>query len=234
MNDKDLDSSWAWSQIEAMADGSLRGRERRRMRLHVRADARLRRAVEEARAVSAALRGVPRAPLPHGLLLKLIRIPSLALPRQSAADEPLGAIARPRASFMARPAGLAAAAIAATAIVAAFLLLPRPVPQPNDGSSPPSGGQHGGLDSQARATTESARSTPEPESGASTASPPADQSDASIESLRELDAALQYVRSGAEITRRGVARQVGRGFIEALNISRSALVDDDSQHKKGG
>ncbi|HEX5421524.1 MAG TPA: hypothetical protein VFY39_16145, partial [Gammaproteobacteria bacterium] len=60
MNDTDLDSSWAWSQAEAMADGSLGGRERRRMRRHMQADPELRQAVNAARAVSIALRGARR------------------------------------------------------------------------------------------------------------------------------------------------------------------------------
>jgi hypothetical protein len=272
MNDKDLNSSWAWSQIEAMADGSLRGRERQRMRRHMEADPRLRRAVEDAREMRAALRGLPRARAPHGLLRKLMCIPGLAPPPRKAPPQKapqarhLGtaaasgrqAVRNARPSFFARPAGLAAAGVAASAIAAAFLLMPRPAP---DGSSRAPGGQQSVRESQvrgpdqsspttaavrgptqsppkaaaARGQTQSPPTAAASESNPSTVTTAAGNSGAgSTEALRQLDAALHYVRSSAEITRRGVARQVGRGFIEALHISRSALIGDESEQKKGG
>ena len=95
--------AWAWEQIEAMADGSLRGGERRRMRAALRRDARLRAAVERARLVRAALANVERAPVPAGLLGRLLAVPPARRRRVSWA-------------LIAAPAGLAAAAVAAVMI----------------------------------------------------------------------------------------------------------------------
>ncbi len=70
---KELDSRWAWSRVEAMADGSLPRRDARRMRAACARDPELRLAVERARALRGALRRVGRTPVPLVLYYRLLR-----------------------------------------------------------------------------------------------------------------------------------------------------------------
>jgi anti-sigma factor RsiW len=58
-----------------MADGSLKGDERRRMREAMRGDPALRAAVERAGHVRAGLRQLRTAPVPAGLLRRLLAVP---------------------------------------------------------------------------------------------------------------------------------------------------------------
>jgi hypothetical protein len=102
-----LDQQWAWSQVEAMADGTLPASDEARMRAALRADARLREAVERATAIRGGLRRLGRSPVPPSLWRRLLRVPRAAArpkPRRAA-----GVVA-------AAGLGLAAAAIAAVAI----------------------------------------------------------------------------------------------------------------------
>jgi anti-sigma factor RsiW len=69
------ESNWAWERIEALADGSLDAADRARMNEALRADPRLRAAVERARAVRSALRDLGGAPVPAGLLGRLLGAP---------------------------------------------------------------------------------------------------------------------------------------------------------------
>lgn len=110
MTEKDLTNEWAWSQVEAYADGSLDAAAQARMRTELEHDARLCAAVERAGAVRAALRGMRGAPLPRGLRGRLLRIPGQPTMR-------MGWLAA------------AAAAIAAAAIAPALLREPEPTPE---------------------------------------------------------------------------------------------------------
>jgi hypothetical protein len=90
---KDLDQQWAWSQVEAAADGSLGYRDRQRMRDAIAADPALRKAIEDARRIRAALAGsASHTPVPPGLRERLLRIPEGA-PRLPARRWPIGAVA---------------------------------------------------------------------------------------------------------------------------------------------
>lgn len=115
MTQKDLHNEWAWSQIEAYADGSLDGAAHERMRAELANDARLRAAVERADAVRAALREIHSAPLPRGLRGKLWRIPGQRVMHWS---------------WLAVPAAAAMATIAAIAI-APLLTSPQVEPDPS-------------------------------------------------------------------------------------------------------
>jgi anti-sigma factor RsiW len=182
MKETDLSKKWAWSQVEAMADGSLEPGERRRMRRLMKADPSLEDAVQRARRIRAELRRLDGARVPPRLGARLAAI--AAAGRTHASRKPL---ARPRTSF--ERSLLAGAALAAAAIaVATALLSIQPAPPPSQ--------------------------TPEA-------------------ALRDLSAAMQYMRRGAVITKQGVAREVGQGIIEALDIGRSA-VGGHSEPEKGG
>jgi hypothetical protein len=111
MTQRDLSEEWAFSQLEAWADGSLTGEARARLDAAIAADPLLAAAAERAVAVRRALRGSPRLPMPRGLRGRL-----LAIPRGS-----------PRAQSFALPAFASAAA--ALAVVAGVLWLePEPPP----------------------------------------------------------------------------------------------------------
>lgn len=69
-----LTTEWAWSQVEAMADGSLRGEDRKRMQRMIRNDTSLGAAVDRARAVHAGLRQPRRVPVPGDLRRRLFAI----------------------------------------------------------------------------------------------------------------------------------------------------------------
>lgn len=72
MSKTTIEREWAWTQVEAMADGTLEGGDLERMRRALSEDKELRAAVETARVVLGGLRraGVP-AP-PAGLLRRLL------------------------------------------------------------------------------------------------------------------------------------------------------------------
>jgi anti-sigma factor RsiW len=112
MTTPDIDGDWAWSQVEAWADGTLDADDRARMRAALEADPALRAAVGRAAEVHGALRHRAPAPLPAGLRRRLLAIPGPP-------------------TF--RLAWVALPAAAAAALVAAFVMLaPRPVAPPPD------------------------------------------------------------------------------------------------------
>jgi ferric-dicitrate binding protein FerR (iron transport regulator) len=75
MSEKPERSKWAWERIEAFADDSLDASDRARMHEALRADPSLRAAVERARAVRSTLGDLRRAPVPAGLLGRLLAAP---------------------------------------------------------------------------------------------------------------------------------------------------------------
>ena len=72
MTSRQLEIGWARSQLEAMADGSLRGRDLERMRRVLAQDPQLREDLARASAMLAALRARRPARPPRGLLGKLL------------------------------------------------------------------------------------------------------------------------------------------------------------------
>jgi hypothetical protein len=111
MTQRDLNEEWAWTQLEAWADGSLTGESRARMDAAIAADPRLSAAAERAVAVHRALHEAPAAVrMPSGLRRRLLTIPARA--------------PRARCSFFV-PA-LASAAAAAAVIAVALWLRPEP------------------------------------------------------------------------------------------------------------
>lgn len=115
MTQRDLSEEWAWTQLEAWADGSLTGESRARMEVVIAADPRIRAAAERAVAVRRALRASPPAAMPPGLRRRLLGIP--------------GQSPRARHSFFVPALASAAAAVAVVAI--ALWLVPEP-PAPVD------------------------------------------------------------------------------------------------------
>lgn len=77
----ELDIHWAWSRIEAMADGSLSRQDERRMRAALANDPELRSALGRARELRGALGRLGKAPMPLSLYRRLSRI---AAPEQGA------------------------------------------------------------------------------------------------------------------------------------------------------
>ena len=116
MTQKDLNEEWAWTQLEAWADGSLTGESRARMAAAIAADPRLAAAAERAIAVHRALHAAPAARMPSGLRLRLLAIPSRP--------------PRARRSFF-MPT-LASAAAAAAITIAALWLSWQPAKPPLD------------------------------------------------------------------------------------------------------
>ncbi len=112
MTQRDLSEEWAWTQLEAWADGSLTGESRARMAAAITGDPRLAAAAERAAAVHRALRASPPAAMPRGLRWRLLGIP--------------GRAPRARRSFFV-PA-LASAVAAAAVVAVALSLRPEPVP----------------------------------------------------------------------------------------------------------
>ena len=76
MTQKELNEEWAWTQLEAWADGSLTGESRARMAAAIAADPLLKAASERAVAVHRALREAQSSPMPSGLRRRLLAIPS--------------------------------------------------------------------------------------------------------------------------------------------------------------
>ena len=113
MTQKDLSEEWAWTQLEAWADGSLTGESRARMDAAMAADPRLRAAAERAVAVRSALRESLSLSLPRGLRRRLLANPSHA--------------PRPRRSYFV-PALASAAAAAAIVAVALWVRPESPAP----------------------------------------------------------------------------------------------------------
>lgn len=116
MTQRDLNEEWAWTQLEAWADGSLTGESRVRMDAAIAADPRLSAAAERAAAVHRALQAAPAVRMPRGLRGRLLAIPTRA--------------PRARRSFFI-PA-LASAAAAAAIIAGALWLKPEPAKPPPD------------------------------------------------------------------------------------------------------
>lgn len=73
---RSIDSQWAWSQIEAMADGSLSSGDVRRMREAMAREPALAAAVARARALRRELGTLGRTPVPASLTGRLLAIPS--------------------------------------------------------------------------------------------------------------------------------------------------------------
>jgi ferric-dicitrate binding protein FerR (iron transport regulator) len=111
MTERDLNSEWARTQLEAWADGTLTSESRARMEALIAADPRLERAAERAAAVHRALRASRPEPMPRGLRRRL-----LAIPGQS-----------PRRHWFVLPA-FASAAAAAAVVAAVLWLSPEPPP----------------------------------------------------------------------------------------------------------
>lgn len=84
---------WAWTRIEAMADGTLAAAERGRMSRAMTADPALGAAVDRARRLNAELRRLPRARPPRGLLARLIAVPGRTRSGWPALAAPFGAVA---------------------------------------------------------------------------------------------------------------------------------------------
>ena len=112
MTQKDLSEEWAWTQLEAWADGSLTGESRVRMDAAMAADPRLRAAAERAVAVHRAMCAAPAVQMPRGLRRRLLAIPSHA----------------PRARRSYFVPALASAAAAAANVAVALWLRPEPPP----------------------------------------------------------------------------------------------------------
>ena len=113
MTKSDLEMQWARRQVEAMADGTLRNGDKARMSEAMRRDPALRAAVERAGALRDELGRLQPAPVPPGLLRRLLGIPA------------------PRARAWRWLAGSVAAAAAAGAFA---VLLIRPAAPPVDPS----------------------------------------------------------------------------------------------------
>ncbi len=111
MSPSDIQNEWTDRHVEAYVDGSLEGEQAERMRAAVRADARLRAAVERAAAVLEALRDGARPSLPKGLRRRLLAIPD-----------------RPTIHWQ----WLAVPIAAATAIAGTLMLAPPAPPPPPD------------------------------------------------------------------------------------------------------
>ena len=75
MSPADLNSEWAWTQIEAMADDSLRGASRSRMQQAMRLDPKLHAAVGRARSLRRGLQRSTLPSIPDRLLKRLLAIP---------------------------------------------------------------------------------------------------------------------------------------------------------------
>jgi hypothetical protein len=112
----DLDDRWAWSQVEAMADGTLPRADEQRMRTAMAADVRLREAVALAATVRGELKRLARAPVPPSQRRRLLRIPSASPRAQSR-----------RVRGLVPAAALVGAAVAAIALTA-LLETPRTPP----------------------------------------------------------------------------------------------------------
>lgn len=111
MTRKALADTWAWSQIEAAADGSLGSEQSRRMAEAMEKDAELRAAVEHAVALRRALGSIAPARVPKGLLGKL-----LALPGRESAQANGGSIFWRRTRFALVPAAVALAVVTAVIV----------------------------------------------------------------------------------------------------------------------
>ena len=89
----DLRNEWAWSQVEAMADGGLDKAETERMSKAMADDPDLRRAYDRARSVRDALRRHRLPATPRGLLSRLLAVASRDRPNFSFLSVSVGALA---------------------------------------------------------------------------------------------------------------------------------------------
>lgn len=83
MSEIELETEWAWSQVEAMADGSLAADDQRRMRAAMRERPALRAAVDRARLLERELKRLGRASVPESLARRLAEIPGPARARSA-------------------------------------------------------------------------------------------------------------------------------------------------------
>jgi len=89
----ELDRTWAESQIEAMADGSLSADAEQRMLAAMNRDSELEARVGQARALRRELRKLANVPVPRGLWWRLWRIPTADRRPRSTLWMPAGAVA---------------------------------------------------------------------------------------------------------------------------------------------
>jgi hypothetical protein len=91
----DLNGEWAWTQVEAFADGSLEGVALERMQRALESDPRLRRAVARARSVRRELGLLPKHGPSMAFLLRLLQTPPAdpGARRQRIAIPAVGALA---------------------------------------------------------------------------------------------------------------------------------------------
>jgi hypothetical protein len=89
----ELDRTWAASQIEAMAEGSLSAEAERRMLAAMDRDEGLEQRVRHARDLRRMLQGLAAPPVPRGLWWRLWQIPSIDKPRRMNAWAPAGLLA---------------------------------------------------------------------------------------------------------------------------------------------
>ena len=89
----ELDRTWAESQIEAMAEGSLSAEAERRMLAAMDRDEGLKQRVRHAQDLRRMLRGLGAPPVPRGLWWRLWQIPSVDRPRRLNAWAPAGVLA---------------------------------------------------------------------------------------------------------------------------------------------
>jgi hypothetical protein len=92
MNGKELDRTWAWSQVEAYTDGSLKGEDRERMQRVLSSDIALAGAVDRAGQLRISLTRIRLPGPPRGLLGRLLAVPARRRPLQFLAA-PLGTLA---------------------------------------------------------------------------------------------------------------------------------------------
>jgi anti-sigma factor RsiW len=104
----DIDVRWAFSQVEAMADGSLPPAEERRFRAAMKREPRLSDAVQRATRIRRTLRRLGAAPVPRSLSRRLAALP----PAHADSGRPR----TPAWSWAAAGAALAIAAVLVTAI----------------------------------------------------------------------------------------------------------------------
>lgn len=193
MSDKPLFDIWAWSQIEAAADGCLDGERLQRMTEALARDARLRATVARAQAMNAALRVAGCEPPPPGLLGSLLAIPRLH-PRARAAHVARAAAYAPRWSA----AGGAVAAAALAAVVVFGLYAP-PMPAPSVPAPVP------GQTSDLPPEPPTARAVPE------------------LAAVHDFVVALAYLNKSAVVTGREVGAALNDGMTAALEVSRDSL-----------
>jgi anti-sigma factor RsiW len=166
-----IDRTWAETQIESLADGSLTPEAERRMRALIASDPELAGAVERARALRRELREIRGRRVPRGLWRRLWQIP--------AAD-------RPGESYFAPVTVLATVAVAALGL---SLFLRNPGPSPEE--------------------------------------------IAQQQAIKDFAVATAYLQQSMLLARNEVNQAVGTGVLEALAMSRGAMIDAEANRDSG-